>query len=49
MLLVGDDGVWLGAAERDEAGVEDKVRTISTGELWVGAEVARGTCVPREV
>lgn len=41
--LVGGEGrVWLRVAERDEGGVEDKVRTIWTGEVWVGVGVGRG-------
>ena len=40
----GDDGVWLGATEREEAaGVAGKVWTVWTGEGWVGAGVVRGT------
>jgi hypothetical protein len=44
VLLGGDDGVWVGDSERDEtAGVEDRVLTVWTGEVWVGAVVVRGT------
>jgi len=43
VLLGGDDGVWLGVAEKDEMEVEDRVRAIWTGEDWVGAGVVRGT------
>lgn len=38
----------VGDTERDErAGVEDRVRTVWTGEVWVGAAVVRGASAPR--
>jgi hypothetical protein len=42
--LGGDGGELVGDIERDEAaGVGVRVRTVWTGEVWVGAVVVRGT------
>lgn len=44
MRLGGEGGVWLGATESGRAaGVRDRVQTVGSGEVWVGAGVARGT------
>ena len=44
MRLGGEGGVWLGATESGRAaGVRDRVQTVGSGEVWVGAGVVRGT------